>query len=314
MNLLQITKKFPTQKACIEHLEQLRWKGTPVCTFCESEKVSKLKNESRYHCNKCNRSFSVLVGTIFEETRMPLQNWFYSIGLMLNAKKGISAKQLQRDLGLSYKTAWYTLMRIRCALSDNVQFLRGVVQMDEVYVGGKPRKGNIRSKGNVITTLDKKNKRGRGTDKVKIVGIAERGKHGKVVAEVMERLTTKNLMALLKKHVSKNDSIVVTDGFKAYKQLEESFNHVTINHSKQFSKDGMDLNQIENFWSILKRGISGQYHYISKQYLPFYLAEFTYRYNNRQNKEVFEDTIKVSVKKPKCVENYKGGNRKVKNC
>lgn len=174
MNIVEIFNRFPSQDSCIKHLEKIRWPNGPVCPYCFEEKqISKQKNESRHHCNSCNTSFSVTVNTIFHDTKVPLQKWFLAIMLMLNAKKGLSAKQIERDINVTYKTAWYMCMRIRRAMLDQKPMLMGIIEMDETYVGGRPRKTN-----------DKKptqyNKRGRGTKKIPVVGMVERGKDGKV--------------------------------------------------------------------------------------------------------------------------------------
>lgn len=140
MNITEIFKRFPEQKDCIKQLEKARWIDGPECPYCFSNKVSSYEKESRYHCNSCNTSFSVTVNTIFHDTKVPLQKWFLAITLILNAKKGISAKQLERDLKVTYKTAWYMAMRIRRAMIDNSTFLMGIIEMDETYVGGETQK------------------------------------------------------------------------------------------------------------------------------------------------------------------------------
>lgn len=140
MNIIQIFNKFPTQESCLEHLDQIRWNGNPRCPYCESENQTPLKDEHRYHCNNCNTSFSVTVGTIFHHTHLPLQKWFLAVTLMLNAKKGLSARQLARDLEVNKNTAWRITMKVREAMAYQGELLKGIVEMDETYVGGKPRK------------------------------------------------------------------------------------------------------------------------------------------------------------------------------
>lgn len=172
--------------------------------------------------------------------------------------------------------------------------------MDETYAGGKPRKSN-----HVGTVSTNKNKRGRGTNKVPIIGIVEQKKGGKVVAEVASQVTTKTLLKLLKENVDLEKSIVVTDQFRGYQKFDEFIQHLSVDHSKYFSKEGINTNTIESFWAILKRGLHGQYHSLSKRYLPFYLAEFCYRYNNRLNDKAFVDTIENAVEEEKGFEYYK---------
>ena len=182
MNIMEVFKRFPTQDDCLKRLELARWSKGRTCPYCFSEKTFKYKNLLRYHCNNCNTSFTVIVNTIFQNTKLPLQKWFLAISLMMNAKKGISAKQLQRDLDITYKTAWYMAMRIRRGMVDQANMLMGIIEMDEAYIGGKPRKSNDKGNG--------PNKRGRGTKKIPVVGMIERGKGGRIIAQVKKPLNS----------------------------------------------------------------------------------------------------------------------------
>jgi transposase-like protein len=188
MNIVEVYRKFPTEADCIAYLEQARWHGTPMCPYCNSNRTTPMPSEQRHHCNNCNTTFSVTVGTIFHHTHVPLQKWFLAVSLILNAKKGIASRQLGRDLEVTKDTAWSMGMRIRRAMLEPEQrdLLRGMVEMDETYVGGKARKGNKRDD-------DEPNKRGRGTKKTPIIGLAQRG--GKVKAKVVpsRRVTYKTL-------------------------------------------------------------------------------------------------------------------------
>ncbi len=177
MNLISIFSKYPTQEACIEHLETVRWNDNPTCPYCKSDKVAR-KNEldkvGRWNCHACKSSFNVLSGTIMQKTKVPLQKWFLAIGLMVNAKKSLSSCQLARDLELNQKTAWYVQTRIRVAMVHKERhLLQGILEADETYLGGKPRKGNRRED-------DKPAPKGHGTKKRLIVGAVERG--GRVTA------------------------------------------------------------------------------------------------------------------------------------
>lgn len=314
MNLTYLAKKYNTRDKCIKQLEKIRWGKKPCCVHCNSTNITKRKKTIKWHCNSCNKDFTALFGTIFESSRMPLPKWFQLIFLMLNAKKGISAMQIHRDIGVTYKTAWYSAMRVRCAMLDWGEMLEGIVEMDETYVGGKPRKrnnktitaDNVADLANVYERSDLRIKRGRGTKKVAVAGIVER--KGRVVAKVMDKLTSKELVALLKKTVRTKDTTLMTDDFKSYKKMDELIERFVINHStKEYSRGAIHTNTIEGFWSIIKNGIKGQYHVISKKYLPFYLAEYCYRYNRRQLSisDSFDETIKNSVSDEKCFTNYK---------
>jgi transposase-like protein len=142
MNIVAIYKKFPLESDCIAHLEKVRWPSGPVCPYCHSPRVTPMPNEHRHHCNGCNTTFSVTVDTIFHHTHLPLQKWFLAISLVLNAEKGMSARQLARDLEVNKNTGWYIGTRIRNAMFEQPELMRGIVEMEERYIGGKPRKGN----------------------------------------------------------------------------------------------------------------------------------------------------------------------------
>ena len=176
MNLIQIFQKFPRQIDCIEHLEKLRWPNEVTCPYCESTNTNSLPKELRHHCNGCKKTFSVTVGTLFHDTRLPMQKWFLAIALILNAKKGLSAKQLQRDIEVTYKVAWSMGHRIRKAMADEDGLLSGIVEMDEAYVASTDTKNDDDD------DLPKPKKRGRGTSKTPIVGLVERGGKVKVQA------------------------------------------------------------------------------------------------------------------------------------
>ena len=164
MNIIKIYETFPTEKDCLSYLEKIRWNNKPSCPYCKSINSTPLFKENRHHCNNCNTSYKVIVGTIFHHTHLPLQKWFLAITIILNAKKGISSRQLARDLQVNKDTAWRISMKIRDAMIQREQreLLTGIVEADETYIGGKPREGNG-SNGN--------NKRGRGTKKTPVVGL-----------------------------------------------------------------------------------------------------------------------------------------------
>jgi len=300
MTIHEIYKNFPEQKDCLAHLEYLRWKNEPACVNCGSTNVTKFKNELRWHCNEENKSYSVLKDTIFEGTRLPLQKWFYAIHLMLSAKKGLSAMQLARNLDVSWNTAWYASMRIRCAMQDQSYILEGIIESDSTYVGGKPRKTN--------KAADRvKNKRGKGTKKEQIIGFIEKKPSGKVIVKhVKKDVETLELLNLLKKNIKTDSSILMTDEGKEYtKEFDKIIQRYMVKHKKEFSNNGINTNTIESFWAIIKRGITGQYHHLSKKYLPFYISEFAYRYNNRNNKKMFNELLDSAVEDEKCFINMK---------
>lgn len=285
MNIIKIYEQFPTDSDCLNHLEKVRWPGGPRCPYCQSDRVTPIPAEHRHHCNSCNTSFSVTVGTIFHNTKLDLQKWFLAISLILNAKKGISSRQLARDIEVNKNTAWYMGMRVRRAMVEQGELLRGIVEADETYVGGKPRKGSDKGPSG--------SKRGRGTSKVPVIGIVERG--GNVTAKVAKDLKAKTLSSFIRGKVQIEGTTVMTDEFSGYCRLRYFVNHETINHQEAYVCGNIHTNSIESFWAILKRGIIGQYHKVSARHLGKYVDEFCYRYNHRKNTEVFNHTIGKAV-------------------
>lgn len=303
MNLQQLHKTLGTQDKAISYLEKLRWDKKPKCVFCDSDNVKKRKDSFRWHCNTCLKDYSVLVGTIFEGTRLELPIFFEIMFLMINAKMGISASEIARNTGVKYQTAWFACHKIRCAMINNELRLEGMVEFDEAYIGGKKKKhpdNEANLGGGSVTT-----KRGRGApNKTPIVGAVE--KKGRVYVKIIEKLTSRNLLAMLKSKVNTDESIVFTDGFKGYSQFDNAVEHITIKHSEGYGKGVKTVNTIEGFWSILKNGIKGSYRAVSKKYLPFYLAEFSYKYNNRHlQKNALHEMLVNAIKDESCLINYK---------
>lgn len=288
MNIVKIYQLFPAEKNCIAHLEKVRWPDKPQCTYCKSYNTTPMPKESRYHCNNCNTTFSVTVGTIFHHTHLPLQKWFLAVSLVLNAKKGISARQLGRDLQVNKDTAWRIAMKIRQAMTQRAQreLLTGVVEMDETYIGGKPRKG-----GGNGTPL----KRGRGTKKTPVVGMVERD--GKICAKVIRnrKLTAKTLNSLVRENVDVRNTTLITDEYKGYLGIKYFMPHKTVDHTVWYVNGDAHTNNVESFWALLKRGIVGQYHKVSLRYLPKYIDEFCYRHNYRKVEDLFGLTLQRAV-------------------
>ena len=269
MNIVQIFEQFPTQQACIEHLERARWNGTPRCPYCGSGRTARLQH--RHRCYACKTSFSVTVRTIFHHTHMPLQKWFLAVMLILNAKKGLSSLQLSRDLKVNKNTAWRIAMQIRKAMTQAEQrhLLTGIVEMDETYIGGKPRKGGPPSKP------------GRGTKKTPVIGAVERG--GRVTAKVTRKgkLKGRNLRAFVRDQVQTDEAHLITDEYKGYLGMSKVLPHSVIRHSRWYVDGEIHTNTIEGFWALLKRGMFGQFHSVSRKHLQRYVDEFCYRYNQR---------------------------------
>ena len=275
MNIVQVFEQFPTQEDCIAHLEQVRWEGEPVCPYCGSANTA--RNQHRHRCYNCKTSFSVTVGTIFHHTHLLLQKWFLAIMLMLNAKKGLSALQLSRDLDVNKNTAWRVAMQIRKAMTQAEQrsLLTGIVEMDKVYIGGKPRKGNQRND-------DMPNKRGRGTDKAPVIGAVERG--GKVTAKATakEKMKSRHMRAFVRERIDAPRASLITDEYKGYIGMSKVLPHAVIKHQDWYVDGDIHTNTIEGFWALLKRGMFGQFHSVSRKHLQRYVDEFCYRYNLRK--------------------------------
>ena len=282
MNLPEVFHRFPTQESCIEHLEDLRWGHESACPLCGGMDVARKDDGGRvgrWNCHDCRASFNVLSGTIFCKTRVPLQKWFLAICLMVNAKKSLSSHQLARDLDLTQQTALYVQLRIRAAMAaGDVQLLQGIVEADETYIGGRPRKGNRREN-------DKPSPRGRGTSKTPVIGVVERG--GKVKAKVAEKLTGKDILRFIKDTVDPQGSVLITDEYKAYREIRSYMHHATIDHSVSYADGDTHTNTIEGFWSLLKRAWYGTHHHYSKSLTSMFVAEASWKYNHRRDRNAF---------------------------
>lgn len=291
MNHFELLKRFPDDRAIIDYFIQCRYGKHIRCNHCGSSKISSLKNPKFKQCNDCNLTFSIFKGTIFEKTRISLQKWILAINFVCNNKKSLSACQLQREIGGSYETSWRLLHQIRKAMSNEVSktLFKTLVEIDETYIGGKPRKSD-------------KSKRGRGSkSKTPVVGILER-KTGRVHVKVTlpnkegKRLTGKQLLEIIDQSVSKKATIV-SDEFRSYRIIEKQSKrkHLVVNHSKEFVRGKVHTNNIENFWSLLKRGIVGSYHHISVKYMQNYVNEFSFRFSERKNPKIFDLIVERSV-------------------
>jgi transposase-like protein len=278
-SLLDLYQRFPDEQSCLDFIEQQRWNGKPQCPRCQSEKVSKFTTGKKagrlWYCKGCRKQFTVKIGTIFEDSAMPLQKWFMAIWLCTAHKKGIASAQLARDIGVTQKSAWHMLHRIRYMMSFGMmnKKMKGTIEADETYVGGKPRKHS-----------GEKLKRGRGSqNKTPVFGVVERD--GDVVAYPVEKVDKVTLQGDLRDRVAKG-STINTDEWGAYEGLDDEYNHETVNHNfQEYARGHSHVNSIENFWSMLKRGITGIYHQVSPKHLHRYCGEFAYRMNTRKSKD-----------------------------
>lgn len=280
-----LDERFTDPLRAAEYLESIRWPNGPVCPHCgNTEKHYKLPHATRrlWKCASCRKQFTVTVGTIFEASHIPLNKWLLAFYLLCSSKKGMSAHQLHRMLGVTYKSAWFMAHRIRYAMEQPpfARQLTGVVEVDETYVGGKVRRSNRRQSAPLDAyTPDKRKQTGRGADKTPVVALVERG--GEVRSLRIANVTAETLGGAIRRHVHR-EAHLRTDAFPSYKKVGREFaSHETVDHLREYVRGDVHTNTAENFFSILKRGINGVYHHVSEEHLPRYLAEFDFRYNNR---------------------------------
>lgn len=288
LTIADLDLMFPDEDACKDYLMQHRWPGDVQCPRCTNTNVYALESRP-YHwqCQKCTQMgyrFSLLVGTIFENTKYPLRTWFRVIHAMLTSKKGISALQIHRTIVTgSYRTAWYLCHRVRAGLQDGgFRKLMGIVEVDETFIGGKAKNRHNSDRDGTTGGI--------GSGKSVVVGAVQR--KGSVVARVIANTKAEALTGFVREAVADNVSLLVTDQWMGYRQLKKQYPHKVINHAQgQYVIGAIHTNTIEGFWSIFKRGVVGTFHKVSKKYLPLYVAEFQFRYNNRHNEDIFGTAI-----------------------
>jgi transposase-like protein len=271
-SIRELIKAFPDEATCISHLEQLRWNGDVVSPF---DATSKVYTTARgFKCKNTGKYFNVRTSTLFDNTKIELQTWFIAIYLITGHKKGISSLQLSRDLNVTQKTAWFMLQRIRnCFGIENNHELDNEVECDESFVGGKNKNRHANKKV--------ANSQGRSfKDKTPVLGMVER--NGKLVAKKVVNTQFESLTPQIVKTV-KQSAMIYTDEWMGYKNLQKIYDHAFIKHIEgEYVNGRIHTNTIEGFWSLLKRGIIGIYHFTSKKHLQKYVDEFVFRYNTRQ--------------------------------
>jgi transposase-like protein len=290
MTLKQLMEAFPNDDSCKQFLMERRWPNSEVCCVrCGNVKVYALKSRP-FHwvckgCTPTKRSsyrFSVTVGTPFENTNVHLKIWFEVLWQMLNSKKGVSALQISRQTGTTHNTAWYMCHRLRAGMQDaNFKKLMGIVEVDETYVGGKDKNRH----------WDKKSHITGGSGKIGVIGAISR--KGNVVCRVIESTDKATLNNFVQETVSEDVKLVATDEAHRYHDLPRlGFKHRHVCHGAgEYVHGVVHTNNLDSFWSLLKRGVMGTYHNVSRKYLPLYLNEFSYRYNNRKNPDIFEHAV-----------------------
>jgi len=289
MTVAQFEARFPVgdNEACFNYLIARRWPEGIHCPRCGNPDLYDASSYKSFHwqCKACDPHgyrFSVLVGTIFENTKKPLRDWFRVTHFMLASKKGMSALQIQRMMGFGcYETAHSMCHKIRAALIAPETKLGGIVEVDETWVGGKDHNRHWNKKTGKSG--------GAGTGKTPIIGAVER--KGNVVARVLDHVTKRNVEAFVREMVSDKVSLLATDEHQVYDGLTE-YPLQSVKHKiEQYVVGAVHTNTIEGFWSIFKRGVVGTFHKMSAKYMPLYVAEFQFRYNNRMNPDMFEKAI-----------------------
>ena len=276
VDLPTLIERFACEDKCHAYLESLRWPKGIECPRCETKTtISRLDKRRQFECDSCGYQFSVRVGTVLQDSKLPVWKWFLAILLLVQAKKGMSANQIKRTIGVSYKTAWFLCHRIRHAMASLVENpLSGIVEIDETYIGGKAR-----GKG-----------RGYIGNKTMVVGAVERD--GEIRLKVRGKANKKTLQAFVEKHAA-HASRIMTDEHPGYKGVgRKGRKHETVNHAaEEWARGDVTTNSIENVCSLLKRSIVGSFHHISADHLPKYLDELEWRFNNRDNPYLFRDTL-----------------------
>jgi transposase-like protein len=285
-NLMSVIEKFGTDEKCRETLVALKWPDGVECTRCKSKKISRIAARNVYDCDSCRYQFSVTAGSIFHDSHLPLTKWFFATYVMVESKKGVSANQLKRMLGISYKTAWYLCHRIRKATEEAQPKpigAGGIVELDETYVGGKKRHVGAGSlKG-----------------KTMVLGAVERGGEIRLRVDKRKQASAKALHRFVMENTAATTKRLMTDEAPGYRGIADTdTTHETVNHRAGVRGD-VHTNTVEGVWSLFKRSIVGSYHQVSAKHLDAYLDEFEWRFNQRDNPYLFRDTLMRLLNSPK---------------
>jgi len=270
-SLVELMAALPNEQAAIDHFRSIRWQNGAYCPHCKSEKIYHFSDNRTHKCGDCRRRFSIKVGTIFEDSKIPLQKWMMAIWTLTSHRKGIASTQLARDISVTQKTAWFMLLRLRHSAQTRSfnKPLGGTAEADETFIGGKEKNQHE----------SKKLRAGRGAvGKTPVLGVKQRD--GEVRFEKAQELTGATAKGMVREHVAQG-SVLITDEVCAYQGHDGEFNHFTVNHSageyvRQFF---FHTNSIESAWSLLKRQTIGIHHYVSSKHLQRYLAEMMFRQN-----------------------------------
>ena len=277
MDLPTLIEEYGTEDKCRALLERLRWPHGVYCPRCGGQTISRIEKRNQFDCDSCRYQFSVKAGTIFNDSHLPLWKWFLAVYLVCESKKGISGKQLQRTIGVSYKTAWYLGHRIRSAMEEDAPVpLKGVVEVDETWVGGKTRN------------------RSPWANKAMVLGAVERDGDVRFSVRVgPNRKKRESYHAFVEQTVDDSAKAIYTDSANAWGNLSDhNTTHQKVNHAaEEWVRAQVHTNTVEGVWSLLKRSVVGTYHQLSAKHLPAYLDEIAFRFNNRDNPYLFRDTL-----------------------
>jgi transposase-like protein len=282
VNLIDVNAMFSTDAKCRELLTRLRWPEGPMCPRCKAPAAELETEKELFYCKDCDYQFTVTAGTIFNDSHLPLEKWFAATFLLCESKKGMSACQIQRTLGIgSYKTAWYLCHRIRAAMKEAGTMLDGTVEIDETYVGGKARRHMPRREKEVV------------------IGIRQRG--GELRLVHAKDAKAKTVREIVGQNISEDVKVIVTDESPIYPFAlgrKHKKAHKTICHRKEYVSGLVHTNTVESSFSLLKRGIMGTWHNVSAKHLPAYLQEMSFRFNRRKRSDLFLDTLRHMVTAP----------------
>lgn len=277
--LQEAVKAFADKQFCTELIAAMRWSdGKAVCPNCKETNNHFMASRQVWQCKnkECKKQFSVKVGTIFEDSAIGLDKWLLAMWLIVNAKNGISSYELHRAIGITQKSAWFVLHRVRLAMTvGSIEKLSGEIEVDETYVGGKSKNMHAKKRKELKMTRGYEHKTG-------VMGLVQRG--GKVRAKVIKKADTPTLLGTIAEHVEIG-STVITDDAGGYRNMTDDYTHQVINHAVEYVRGSVHTNSIENFWSLLKRSIKGTYVSVSPAHLQKYVEEQMFRFNERKTND-----------------------------
>ena len=269
ISTFQLFAKFPDESSAIAYFEKRLWPNGPICPTCRKTGRITKRKDGFYACNACFLRFTVRTGTIFERSHVPLHKWLYAMYLLVTSRKGVSSLQLAKEIGIRQASAWFLLHRLREACGNDLTMLRGIVEVDEAYIGGKEQNKHMKDRMYGDKGVPAK---------TAVIGMRERG--GRTKAVLPKTVSSTTLEKAIRDNVEAGSSIH-TDEFQGYQRVGKSYPHEQVNHSRgEYSVKGVTTNGIESVFAVLKRGLHGVYHHASKKHIARYIDEFTFRLND----------------------------------